>query len=91
MKFQGKVNVVRGEEVTVSLFTPEGEVVGELSKAQFPPRASLEPGQCFTYKATKKDGKDEVTITLPKKRRICAKEFARLKRQVEKMIPKGEF
>lgn len=71
----------------VSLFPQNEEVVGILPKVLFP-RGKLSPGRRFTYVATKQQSGDyQLSITLPPLRKISAKEFAEMKRQVEKIIP----
>jgi len=60
----GKVTEISDSEVTVTLFTPEEEIIGELARTQFPP-AELFPGMIFSYKAiVSKPGLTEVSIDL---------------------------
>jgi len=87
----GKVRAVAGLRVTVSLFTDEGEVVGEFSRSQFPD-ARLRVGQVFQYETdVTSPGKTEVTISLPAERDLDPDEIIDLWKEIDRQLPRDEY
>lgn len=77
-------------EVRVSLFTDpkmsrdSEEVVGELPRKYFPNGVKLEVGDVFNYETS-------VKIDMVKKRVPTNAQIKRMRKEVEKMLPKGEY
>jgi hypothetical protein len=86
----GKVREVTGERLTVSLFSDEGEIIGEFSKGQFP-LVKLSPGQVFRYEAVvKSPGKTEVLISILPDRHLSKDEILDLWEEVKGQLPDGD-
>jgi hypothetical protein len=86
LQYTGKVRELTGDRITVSLFTEEGEVVGELLSGQFPGRAS--EGQVFIYKAAVTEGgKTEVIIELVQERDLPSDEFLEIWERTKQDMP----
>ncbi len=84
--YLGKVRLVGQKEIRVSLFTPEGEIVGDFARNYFPetPKA----GDIFTYTAI---NKRNVKIKMVQPRDLSESEIRSLEAEVARTIPSGEF
>jgi hypothetical protein len=91
LECDGTVRTIQDDHVRVSLFTKDGEVVGDLRKEQFPsgiPRA----GSMFRYKAiVSSPGTTEITIAVMPERTITADDILDLWQQAKTMVPSEEF
>ena len=87
----GRIRAVRGECVRVSLFTKNGEVVGDLVKSQFP-SGSPRVGGVFRYRAiVSSPGTTEINIAEIPERLVTADEILDFWQEAKVMVPSEEF
>ena len=84
--YTGKVRLVGPVEVRVSLFTPEGEIVGDFARSYFP--EELKVGDIFRYTAI---NEQNVKIEMVQPRDLSEGEIRSLEAEVARTIPLGEF
>ena len=83
----GKVRSVSRDEIRVSLFTDDGEVIGLLARDQFPVRAPR-AGQVFHYQATVLEpGRTEVAISMAPARDLAADDVSGLWQEIDQEVP----
>lgn len=87
----GKVRAINQDQVRVSLFTKNGEVVGNLLKKQFP-SPNLKVGQVFRYNATiSSPGTTEIEIYEIPERIVSSDEIIDFWKEVNTQLPSEEF
>jgi hypothetical protein len=88
LSYTGKVREVLGGRITVSLFTEEGEVVGELASSQFPDDVVPSIGQVFLYRtAVTERGRTEVVVEPIEERELSADEIIDIWERTNAEIP----
>jgi hypothetical protein len=87
----GKIRGIHEENVTVSLFTESGEIVGELHKDQFS-SSKLTAGQMFRYEAMKNGpGKTQISIEDVPEREIGTNEIVEIWNKINESLPNDDF
>lgn len=87
----GKVRAVSDDKITVSLFSDEGEIVGEVARNQFP-SSTPRVGQIFRYEAViKSPGNTLVSVKLLAKRDLTPDEIVQLWKDIQARVPANEF
>jgi hypothetical protein len=87
----GKIREVTRDQVTASLFSEEGEIVGEFLRNQFS-GADPRVGQVFRYEAiVTAPGKTEVSIAGIPESSLPADEVVELWKEVDKQLPRDEY
>jgi hypothetical protein len=77
--------------VVVSLFAPEGEIVGEFERTQFPD-TSLQVGKVFNYAAARKDaGVTETKVEWIPPRELSVAELEEIEKYVDARLPPEPF
>lgn len=87
----GKVREIAENKLGVSLFTDEGEIIGDLEKRQFP-NTDFCAGQVFRYTATiRGPGKTEIEIKPQPEKDLSSAELQAIRHEIETKIPPDDI
>lgn len=91
LECDGAVRAVQGDRVRVSLFTKEGQVVGDIAKDQFP-NGVPRPGSMFRYRATvTSPGNTQINIAVMPERTVTPDEILDFWAKAKTLVPSEEY